>query len=57
MAERLGHRLRWILAAVLFILWSGALVLDLAGAAANLILAAAIVLVLYELLAADRSTS
>lgn len=57
MAERLGHRLRWIVAAVLFLLWSAALVLNVAGAGANLILAGAIVLVLYELLAADRSTS
>lgn len=55
MAQRFGHRLRWIVAAVLFIVWFATLIANVGGAAATVLLIAAIVVLLYELLAADRA--
>ena len=54
--QRFGHRLRWTVSAVLFIVWFAALITNVGGAGATALLVAAIVVLLYELLAADRTT-
>lgn len=55
-AERLGHRVRWTLVWALLAAWLVALVLDLGGGAVNLLLVAALAVLLYELLVADRAS-
>lgn len=52
MPARLGHRIRWAAVALLFGAWFVALMTG--GGLANVLLAAAIVALLYQLLAVDR---
>lgn len=56
MAERLGHRVRWGLVWTFLVLWLASLVLDVGGTAASLLLVLGVVLLFYELLAADRTS-
>ncbi len=56
MAERLGHRVRWALVWTLLLLWVASLVVNVGGAAANVLLVLGLVLLFYELLAADPAS-
>ena len=53
MLVRTGHRVRWAAVLVLLAGWFVSLMLDVGGGLANLLLAAAIVVLFYELLAAE----
>ena len=53
MSERLGHRVRWAVAAACAIAWFGTLLFGWGGSAASLLLVAAAALLLYELLATE----
>lgn len=53
MLVRTAHRIRWTLVWVLLAAWFFALMLDVGGGAANLLLLLAIAVLVYELLAAD----
>jgi hypothetical protein len=53
MGNALGRRLRWILVVVLVAAWFVALALDVGGNGVHLLLAAAVAVLLYELVALD----
>jgi hypothetical protein len=53
MSIALGRRLRWILVAVLVAAWFVALAVDVGGNGVHLLLAAAVGILLYELVALD----
>lgn len=53
MAVRAAHRIRWTLVWVLLVAWLAGLMLDWGGAAVNLLLVAALAVLVYELLAAE----
>jgi hypothetical protein len=53
MSNALGRRLRWILVIVLVAAWFVALALDVGGNGVHLLLAAAVAVLLYELVALD----
>jgi Family of unknown function (DUF5670) len=48
----LGHRIRWTLVVLLVLAWFVALAMNVAGNGVHLLLAAAVAVLLYELLAA-----
>ena len=54
MPVRLAHRVRWAAVWTLLLAWVVFLVLDRGGGLVNVLLAIAIVALVYELLAADR---
>ncbi|MBU6422535.1 MAG: hypothetical protein KGJ98_03940 [Chloroflexota bacterium] len=56
MAQRLGHRVRWSIVWVLLAAWLVALVFGLGGGAANAVLVVALLVLSYELLAADGAS-
>jgi hypothetical protein len=53
MAVRFGHRVRWMAVWALLAAWFISLMLDLGGGLGNLLLVLAVVVLFYELLAAD----
>ena len=53
MSNALGRRLRWISVVVLVAAWFAALALDVGGNGVHLLLAAAVAVLLYELVALD----
>lgn len=53
MLVRAAHRIRWMAVWLLLGAWSLALVLNIGGAAGNLLLVLALAVLIYELLAAD----
>jgi len=53
MSNALGRRLRWILVIVLVAAWFVALALDVGGNGVHLLLAAAVAVLLYELVTLD----
>ena len=53
MSNALGRRLRWISVVVLVAAWFAALALDVGGNGVHLLLAAAVGILLYELVALD----
>jgi hypothetical protein len=53
MSIALGHRLRWTLVAILVLAWFVALAVDVGGNGVHLLLAAAVGILLYELVALD----
>ena len=53
MSNALGRRLRWISVVVLVAAWFAALALDVGGNGVHLLLAAAVGVLLYELVAVD----
>jgi hypothetical protein len=55
MLPRFGHRVRWLVVWLFLAAWFLSLMLDLGGGLANLLLVLAIVVLFYELLAADRA--
>lgn len=56
MSPASGHRARWTTVAALLAMWFGALLFDVGGGLANLLLVLAAVVLFYELLAVDRTT-
>jgi hypothetical protein len=55
MLARTGHRVRWIVVWAFLAAWFVSLMLDLGGGLGNVLLVLAGVVLLYELLALDRS--
>jgi hypothetical protein len=53
MSIALGRRLRWILVVILVAAWFVALAIDVGGNGVHLLLAAAVGILLYELVALD----
>ena len=53
---RFGHRVRWTTAWLLLAIWFVTLMLDVGAGIANLLLVLGLGLVVYELLAVDRTT-
>ncbi|HEY8758529.1 MAG TPA: DUF5670 family protein [Candidatus Limnocylindria bacterium] len=53
MSNALGRRLRWISVVALIAAWFVALALDVGGNGVHLLLAAAVAVLLYELVALD----
>lgn len=53
MMVRMAHRIRWTAVWVLLAVWFLALMINIGGGAANLLLVFALVLLVYELLASD----
>ena len=53
MSIALGRRIRWFLVAALVAAWFVALALDVGGNGVHLLLAAAVAILLYELVALD----
>lgn len=53
MSVALGRRIRWIVVALLVAAWFVALAVDVGGNGVHLLLAAAIGILLYELVAVD----
>ena len=53
MSNALGRRLRWMCVVVLVAAWFVALALDVGGNGVHLLLAAAVAVLLYELVALD----
>lgn len=53
MLARLGHRVRWTAVWLFLAAWFLTLMLDVGGGLANLLLVLAVVVLLYELLAAE----
>lgn len=53
--DRLGHRFRWTLAIGLLVLWLVSLVTNVGGEPRIVLLVAGVLVVLYELLAAERA--
>jgi hypothetical protein len=53
MSIALGRRLRWTLVVVLIVAWFVALAVDVGGNGVHLLLAAAVGILLYELVALD----
>lgn len=53
MSNAAGHRIRWVLVGLAVLAWFVALALDVAGNAVHLLLAGALGLVVYELLAVE----
>jgi len=53
MSNAVGRRLRWILVGILVAAWFVALALDVGGNGVHLLLAAAVAVLLYELVALD----
>jgi hypothetical protein len=53
MSIALGRRLRWTLVAILVLAWFVALAVDVGGNGVHLLLAAAVGILLYELVALD----
>ncbi len=53
MSIAFGRRLRWILVFVLVIAWFAALAVDVGGNGVHLLLAGAVAILLYELVALD----
>jgi hypothetical protein len=53
MSIALGRRLRWTLVAILILAWFVALAVDVGGNGVHLLLAAAVGILLYELVALD----
>lgn len=56
MLVRLGHRVRWTAVWLLLAAWFLGLMLGVGGGLPNLLLVLALVVLLYELLAVDRSS-
>jgi hypothetical protein len=54
MFVRAAHRIRWTAVWLLLAAWFAALMLNIGGAAGNLLLVLAVAVLIYELLAADR---
>ena len=55
MLARTGHRVRWIVVWAFLAAWLVSLMLDLGGGLGNVLLVLSGVVLLYELLALDRS--
>ncbi len=55
MPERLGRRLRWTVAIALLVLWLISLLMNIGGEGRIGLLVAGILVLLYELLAAERA--
>jgi hypothetical protein len=55
MLARTGHRVRWIVVWAFLAAWFVSLMLDLGGGLGNVLLVLAGIVLLYELLALDRS--
>ncbi len=53
MSIALGRRIRWIVVAALVVAWFVALALDIGGNGVHLLLAAAVAILLYELVTVD----
>jgi hypothetical protein len=53
MSIALGRRIRWIVVAILVATWFVALAVDIGGNGVHLLLAAAVGILLYELVALD----
>lgn len=53
MSIALGRRIRWIVVAALVVAWFVALAIDIGGNGVHLLLAAAVAILLYELLTVD----
>ena len=53
MSMALGRRLRWILVVLLIVAWFVALAVNVGGNGVHLLLAAAVALLLYELVTVD----
>lgn len=56
MLVRLGHRVRWTAVWVLLAAWFGAVMLEVGGGLANVLLVLALAVLVYELLARDPGT-
>jgi len=54
MSIALGRRIRWTAVAVLVVAWFAALAVDVGGNGVHLLLAAAVAILLYELVAVER---
>ncbi|MDP9245418.1 MAG: DUF5670 family protein [Chloroflexota bacterium] len=53
MSSALGRRIRWIVVAALVVAWFVALAVDVGGNGVHLLLAAAVAILLYELVTVD----
>ena len=56
MSNALGRRVRWICVVALVVAWFVALAVDVGGNGVHLLLAAAVAVLLYELVALDTPT-